>query len=109
MIRAHGNDFAVGEPQGGLNKFSAEQSPAAFDQNVSHEIALRRRPRERAGTLAASYFARNSSTVSCRKSGRALRRVSWSQSPHASCASRSVTASANRRLIVRAGFPATTV
>src|SRR3982075_3302228 len=109
MIRTHGADFAVGDPQRGLNKFFAEQSPAAVNENVGHDIALRRWLRERSGVLAASYFARNSSTARCRKSGRALRRGSWSQSHHASFASRSVMASANRRLMVRAGFPATTV
>src|SRR6266436_3636193 len=109
MVRTNRADLAVRDLQRGFKNFATEQAPAAFDKDVRHDTALCRRLRERAERLAASYFARKSSTASWRKSGRALRRVSWSQSHHASAASRLVTASENRRLIVRAGFPATMV
>src|ERR1700716_2465004 len=109
MIRTNGADFAVRDLQRGFNKLSAEKSPAAFDENVRHSTVLRRRVVERPGMVAGSYFARKSSTASFRKSGKTLRSVSWSQSHHASSASRLATASGNRRLIARAGFPATMV
>ena len=84
----------------------AEQRPAAFDQNVGHDAALLLAGVATAELAAASYFARKSSIASLRKSGRARRSVSWSQSHHASSASRSAMASGNRRLIDRAGLPA---
>src|SRR3978361_415708 len=109
MIRTNGADFAVRDLQRGFNQFSAEKSPAAFDEKVRHSTALRRRGVERPGMVAGSYFARKSSTASFRKSGKALRSVSWSQSHPASAATRLVMVSGNRRLMVRAGFPATMV
>src|SRR5258705_10792339 len=109
MVRTHRADLAVRDLQRSFNNFATEQSPTAFDKNVCHDTALRRRWREPLVTLAASDFARKSSTVSWRKSSRALRRASWSQSHHASAASRLVTVSGNRRLTARAGFPATMV
>src|ERR1700716_4636778 len=103
MIRTNGADFAVRDLQRGFNKFSAEKSPAAFDENVRHSTALPRRVVERPGMVAGSYFARKSSTASFRKSGKALRSVSWSQSHHASSASRLVMASEKRSLLARGG------
>src|SRR6202171_5834648 len=79
MVRADSADFAVLDPQRSLKNFSTEQRPAAFNQNIGHDTALRRGAGERPELVAASYFARNSSTASCRKSGKVLRRVSWSQ------------------------------
>src|SRR5882762_4719772 len=109
MVRIDRADLAADDLQRGFANLTTEQNPAAFDENVRHDAALRRWVWERPERAADSYFARKSSTASLRKSGRALRRVSWSQSHHASAASRWVTASENRRLIVRAGFPATMV
>src|ERR1700730_919617 len=109
MVRTNRADFSTGDLQRGLTNAPAEQNPAAFNENVRHDAALRRWMGGRPERAAGSYFARKSSTASLRKSGSALRRASWSQSHHASAASRLVTASENRRLIVRAGFPATIV
>src|SRR5258707_3195117 len=109
MVQIDRGNFAARDRKRGFEKFSAEQRAAAFDENVGHDRALRRGLRERAGMLAASYFARNSSTASCRKSGSARRKASWSQSHHASWASRLVTLSGNRRRIFRAGVSATIV
>src|SRR3984893_4465241 len=109
MVRSDSADFAVRDLQRGLGNFSAEQRPAAFDKNITHDTALRRGVGERSALVATSYFARNSSTANCRKSGKARRSLSWSQSHHARAASRLVTASENRRLMVRAGFPPTMV
>src|ERR1700737_3249816 len=100
MVRSDRGDFAAGDLQRGFSSFSTEKSPTAFDQNVHHDTALRRGVRERPELAAASYFSRNSSTASRRKSGRARRSASWSQSHHASPASRLVTASGNRRLMI---------
>src|SRR6266403_2182528 len=109
MAGFHGVDFAAGDLHRGFKNFSAEQSPAAFDEYVSHDMALRRGECERSAMVSGSYFARKSSTTSFRKSGTAPRRVSWSQSHHASSASRLAMASENRRLTMRAGFSATMV
>src|SRR3982074_1340894 len=109
MIRTSHAEWPARDMQRGVHELSAEKSPAAFDENLRHSTALRRRVVERGVTVAGSYFARKSSTASFRKSGKALRSVSWSQSHHASSASRLATASGNRRLIARAGFPATMV
>src|ERR1700730_8060138 len=100
MVRTHSADFAVGDPQRGFQNFGAEKSPAAVDENVRHDTALRRGLCERPELGRASYFARKSATACFRKSGGALRRFSCSQSHHASSASRSATASGNRRLII---------
>src|SRR5882724_5714057 len=99
MVRAHAADFAAGDLQRGFKNISAEKSPAALDKNVHQDAALRR------GAEETSYFARKFSTSRRRKSGNAWRRISWSQSHHASSVSRPATVSGNRRLIVRAGFP----
>src|SRR5882672_4704323 len=107
MVRTNRADLAAGDLERGLTNLPAEQSPAAFNENVRHDAALRRWVWVRPERAADSYFVRKSSTASLRKSGSALRRASWPQSHHASSASRLVTASENRRLIVRAGFPAT--
>ena len=72
----------------GFENLVAEQGPAAFDENVGHDAALRVAWLTGA-MLPASYLSRKSSTSSLRKSGRARRSVSWSQSHHASSASRS--------------------
>ena len=73
--RIHGDDFTVRDLQRGFTDCSAEKSPAAFDENVRHDTALRRGVGE-AGWADASYLARKSSTVNFRKSGRAPRSVS---------------------------------
>src|SRR5882672_3806439 len=75
VARFHGVDYAAGDLHRGFTNFSAEQSPAAFDEYVGHDRALRREGCERPAMVADSYFARKSSTASLRKSGRALRRV----------------------------------
>src|ERR1700722_12067275 len=106
MARTRDVDFAVRDPQRGFENFSSDKNPAAFDGYVGHDTAPRRGACER---VAASYFARKSSIASFLKSGRARRTDSWSQSHHASAASRSAMASGNRRLMIVAGFPATMV
>src|SRR6202011_763408 len=109
MVRTHSADFAVGDPQRGFQNFFAEKSPAAVDENVRHDTALRCLVCSRSEIAAGSYFSRKSSTASFLKSGRALRRFSCSQSHHASPASRLVMAPGKRRLILPAGFSATIV
>ncbi len=39
VVRTSRNDIAAGDLQRGVNKFSAEQDPAAFDQHVGHDAA----------------------------------------------------------------------
>src|SRR3979490_2543184 len=109
MVRIDRADLTAGDLQRGFANLTTEQNPAAFNENVRHDAALRRWVWGRPERAADSYFARKSSTASFRKSGTAVRRVSWSQSHHASSVSRPATASENRGLIVRAGFPATMV
>src|SRR3979411_3537039 len=104
MVRIDRADPAAGDLQRGFANLTTEQNPVAFDENVRHDAALRRWVWGRPERAADSYFARKSSTASLRKSGTALRRVSWSQSHHASSASRLVTASENRPLIGGAGL-----
>src|ERR1700716_2824073 len=103
MVRIDRADLAAGDLQRGFANLTTEQNPVAFDENVRHDAALRRWVWERPERAADSYFARKSSTARVRKPGRPLRRLSWSQSTPAGVASRLVTASENRRLIVRAG------
>src|SRR5258708_19930249 len=79
MVQIDRGNFAARDRKRGFEKFSAEQRAAAFDENVGHDRALRRGVRERAGMLAASYFARNSSTATCRNFGTPLLNPS---SPH---------------------------
>ena len=74
VVRTEGADFAAGDPQRGLDDLAAEQRPAAFDEDISHDNALRGLGWARPAPPAASYFARKSSTRSFRKSGRAVRR-----------------------------------
>ena len=39
MVGTHGADLAACDLQRCFNKFSAEKSPAAFDENISHDAA----------------------------------------------------------------------
>src|SRR5258708_12384440 len=84
MVQIDRGNFAARDRKRGFEKFAAEQCAAAFDENIGHDRALRRGVRERAGMLAASYFARNSSTPTCRKPASPLRKPSSSQPHHPS-------------------------
>src|SRR6266702_2760489 len=109
MIGANRADLAARDAQRCLDNLVADQRAAALDRKLGHDAALRRLACGRAEPPAASYLARKSSIPSLRKSGKARRNVSWFQSHHASEASRLVMSSGNRRLIERAGLPATIV
>ncbi len=75
MARAGRGDLAVRDLQAGFEKLAAEQRPAAFYSNVvhgaavGHGAALRLGRGDRLTVVAASYFARKSSTVNLREIG----------------------------------------
>jgi hypothetical protein len=75
-FRTHGADLAARNQQRRILDFVAEQGPAAFDENVGHDVAPRRLDWACAEPAVASYLLRKSSTASLRKSGRALHSVS---------------------------------
>ena len=41
-VAADGTDIAAGRPERDVLEFLAEQDPAAFNENVGHDVALRR-------------------------------------------------------------------
>ena len=103
-----GIDVAARRPHRGVLEFLAEQGPAAFNEKIGHDVALRRLL-WMDSLEAASYLSRKSSMASFLKSGSARRNASWSQSHHARSARRPAMFSGKRRLIGRAGLPATMV
>src|SRR6476646_5957541 len=58
-VRADGIDIPLRNPQRGFDKLAVDKGFAALDQNISHEMALRRVMI----AFAASYLSRNSSTA----------------------------------------------
>src|SRR5215470_18868853 len=99
------DDLAACDRQRGIGELGAEQRPAAFNENVIHDTALRCSVVGSSADEAASYLSRNASISRFLKSGKAMRSMSWLQSHHASLTRRSAMASENRRLIGRAGLP----
>ena len=59
-----------------IREFVVDENTAACDGNIGHDVALRRLAWVWPALRAVSYFSRNSSTPSLRKSGRARRRIS---------------------------------